>query len=125
QAALRRREMPAGSALEVFSDAACGDGGKPVSYVRRWICGMQAIEGAANVRSLDYICTSDLFSLGSPDQSSATAFIVHLLTNAREFAAAYNSALAEYRTCRGIHVTDHPIPYLAIDGDRVEILCWF
>jgi len=54
----------------------------------------------------------------------ALGFVAHLLLNAEAFAAAYNEALAAYRARRGIRGRRHPIPDLAVDGDRVELPLW-
>jgi len=46
------------------------------------------------------------------------------IRRAREFAASYNQALAEYRREEGIREADRPIPDLHIAGSRVELPLW-
>jgi len=46
------------------------------------------------------------------------------LLNAERFATAYNQALAEYRTRRGIRGRHHPIPDLLTEDGRVELPFW-
>lgn len=53
-----------------------------------------------------------------------SALLVDMLAHAREFAAAYNAALATYRAENNVRSPDRPIPNLAIAGDRIEVALW-
>jgi hypothetical protein len=52
------------------------------------------------------------------------AFVAHLLLNAEAFAAAYNEALAAYRSRCGIRGRQRPMPDLAAAGERIELPFW-
>ena len=51
-------------------------------------------------------------------------FLAELLVRARDFAAAYNRALADYRRRYQVRSTQRPIPDLSIESDRVEVPAW-
>lgn len=94
-------------------------------YVDRWISGVRADEAALGIASLEFVRVRDQFAskMGEADVGVAS-FVGHLLMKADEFAAAYNSALANYRDRRGIRGKQHPIPDLAADAEHTESPFW-
>lgn len=108
-----RRGMPA------FIEAFAGVDG---DYVSRWARGVGAIDRAIGEETPALVRVSE-FEAGDCGKLWRR-FVGHLLTNACGMAEHYNQALAEYRERRGIHGTRHPIPDLAIGGERVETPLW-
>lgn len=53
-----------------------------------------------------------------------SALLVDMLTQANEFAGAYNAALENYRAENSVRSPDRPIPDLAIEHDRIEVALW-
>ncbi|HEY2410812.1 MAG TPA: hypothetical protein VGI40_01135 [Pirellulaceae bacterium] len=51
-------------------------------------------------------------------------FASHLFARHQEFHAAYNAALAEYRSTNRIRSKTHPVPELARDGEWYEMPLW-
>jgi len=115
-----------GAALPVFRDGFLGDAaGQANDYISRWKRGIDAITLACGESPIDMVRVSETFlSNGATESDRSFPFVAHLLVHAVEFAASYNHALVEYRTQRGIRGEAHPIPNLAIDGDRVELPMW-
>jgi hypothetical protein len=52
------------------------------------------------------------------------AFVWHVLSRGRAFAADYNGALADYRTEQGIKSTSRPMPDLVVTDRQVEVPLW-
>jgi len=51
-------------------------------------------------------------------------FVQAIAVDARRFAEVHNAAVAEYRRVNGVRSTSHPVPDLAVEGDRVELPFW-
>lgn len=99
-----------------------GDG---AMYAARWRAGVEAVDQAAGVQSPRYRLVSDEFDVSSANASVRAAyFVAHVVANGPQTALAYNAALADYRTRRGIAGTQHPIPDLLMDAARVEVPLW-
>lgn len=108
-----------------FLHATAADETTPANYVWRWAAGMQQLEQALGVVSPMLVRVSDLFTPAyGAHRESAQALVGHLLLAPEAFATAYNKALDNYRTRRGIRGQHHPIPDLFIDGDRIELPFW-
>ncbi len=100
-------------------------GSETPDYPSRWARGMAALAAAVGVQSLEVARTSDIYTpTSTTHRPCAPAFIAHLLLNAEQFAAAYNRALAAYRKRRDIKGRQHPIPDLAIQGEKTETPFW-
>ena len=52
------------------------------------------------------------------------AFVAHVCANARDFAASYNAALADYRRETGTRSDQRPMPDLAVSDASVEVPFW-
>ncbi len=101
------------------------DGSAASDYVERWTHGWVAIDRFLGVQPPATVRVSELFSCCSAAaHCGALSFIAHILLNAEAFAAAYNGALAAYRSGRGVRGRQHPIPDLVIEGDRIELPFW-
>lgn len=117
------------SVLPPFAESFCRTTaeGEPSSpdYLSRWTRGLAAVDAAIGIRSLTVVRTSEIYS-PSPTASRACgpAFVAHLLLHAGRFAAAYNAALAAYRRRRDVRGRQHPIPDLAVQGERIETPFW-
>ncbi|MBK8270882.1 MAG: hypothetical protein IPK83_22260 [Planctomycetes bacterium] len=120
--------------MEAFRTVFAMEGGKihgdDANYVARWIRAMKAVDAMHGVRGLDYFRISHVMQYGNtaPVENdlgrAAWAFVEHLAMQAGHFAQAYNAALAKYRIRNGIRGTQHPIPDLQIDGERIELPFW-
>lgn len=113
--------------MEVFADAFLNGEGRATlgsDYVSRWISGVQAIEQSLGLSSPSYVRVSEIFDGHSAVSEAALALASHLVIHARQFAACYNTALAGYRTRRGIRGRQHPIPDLFVSPERVELPFW-
>ncbi len=102
-----------------FSSEFAGDAAAQESYVLRWTRGIGVIDRAFSA-SLDIAPISRTFG----ECPSAHALVAHLLLDAARFASAYNESLEDYRERRGIRGRAHPIPDLAVQGDRIELPFW-
>lgn len=102
-----------------FSSEFAGEFAASENYRSRWVRGIGTIDRAFGV-SLDYAPISRTFG----ECPSAHAFAAHLLLDAARFASAYNESLGDYRERRGIRGRAHPIPDLAVHGDRIELPFW-
>ncbi|MBI5762658.1 MAG: hypothetical protein HZA51_03950 [Planctomycetes bacterium] len=102
-----------------FSKEFAGESAAMEGYAARWVRGIGTIDRAFGV-SLDYAPISRTFG----ECPSAHAFAAHLLLEAARFASAYNESLGDYRERRGIRGRAHPIPDLAVHGDRIELPFW-
>ena len=91
------------------------------SYVARWINGIQSMEKTLHVPHPNYTPVSHQFDVTK--NRAAANFLGHILVYAKEFAAAYNTALNNYRERRGIRGHQHPIPDLNTSG-RIEVPFW-
>ena len=58
------------------------------------------------------------------DHQSFGVFARHLMADADQFAAVYNTAISEYRHDNGIKSKNHPAPELQRTGDLVEAPFW-
>ncbi len=110
------------SSFKDFADAFATE--RPTDYVDRWIIGITAVERAAGAESPQFVRVSEVFGGRGAFGADVTAFIVHLLLNARRFAAEYNAALARYRARRGMAGNQHPIPDLNESPESVELPFW-
>lgn len=113
--------------MRAFADAFLGGDGRSASrgdYVTRWISGVRAVEHSLNLPSPSYVRVSEAFDGSSAMSEAALALAAHLVIHAPRFAACYNTALAGYRTRRGIRGRQHPIPDLFVSPERVELPFW-
>lgn len=102
-----------------FSSEFVGESATSEDYKSRWVRGIGTIDRAFEV-SIEYAPISRTFG----ECPSAHAFAAHLLLEAARFASAYNESLGDYRERRGIRGRAHPIPDLAVNGDRIELPFW-
>lgn len=113
--------------LPAFLSAFCGkespnDKG---DYISTWAAGMNAIDRTVDVSSPTIERVSDRFAVNrTAGDIAAIALVSHILLKAESFAAAYNGALADYRTARGIKGDRHPIPDLLVTAERIELPFW-
>lgn len=110
------------SSFKDFADAFATE--RPADYVDRWVLGMTAVEGAVDTGSPEFVRVSEVFGGRGVFRADVPAFIVHLLLNARRFAAEYNAALARYRARRGMAGNQHPIPDLHESSESIELPFW-
>lgn len=108
-------------AWDAFVAGFCRSDG-PADCVSRWYDGVCGVDARVGVETPTLLRVS---ALGG-DATGATwwRFVAHCVANAAELATAYNAALAAYRSARGIRGSRHPMPDLAIGGDRVELPFW-
>lgn len=97
-------------------------GPRLLDYVDGWVRGMREADRVIGLQTLPVIRVSGTFAADRHD--SIAHFLGHLLLYADEFADSYNSALAEYRSQRGIRSRQHPVPDLTVSAGRVELPLW-
>lgn len=120
-----RRDTLLGAFESGFLGSLQSEADHPPGYVERWQAGMAATDDALGLATPSYRRISDVFShRASAETTAALPFVAHLILEAPRFAAAYNDALAAYRSRRGIRGRQHPIPDLAVASDRVELPFW-
>lgn len=110
--------------LDAFADAMVAP---QVSgtYVDRWLAALTACDAFVGVPDVRYNRISRCFGFGAADHDpAAAALAAHVVINAHEFRLAYNGALSTYRARRNIAGTQHPIPDLAEDDERIETPFW-
>lgn len=83
-------------------------------FVEQATAGRQAVEAVFDVAVRD-VRVSRVW---------AGPLLADWLRNAREFAAAYNRAVADYRREHRVRGASRPVPDLAVERDRVELPLW-
>lgn len=107
-----------------FLDNSAGNSNE-ISYISGWISGMTKLDQNLGLTPPQFNRVSKIFSVRSPQHiPAASAFVAHMVLNAEAFAEAYNAALASFRAARGIRGTQHPIPNLTVDSERIELPLW-
>jgi len=57
-------------------------------------------------------------------KTAFASFVAHMALDAAAFSAAYNGALAEYRSLHGTRSVAQPFPDLEVHGGRIELPFW-
>lgn len=79
-------------------------------------------------RSYEAPVGSDYLELPVTEQAKGAAFarfMAHIAVSAESFAEAYNSALARFRSTRGVRSAARPFPDLAVSAGVVELPFWW
>ena len=115
------------SAWPVFRDSFLSGGSdkSPKDYIDRWSRGIHALMTACGEAPIPMVRVSEMFLPNAPPTDDRSyPFVATVLQSAGPFAESYNRALRDYRSHRGIRGEAHPIPDLAIKGERTELPFW-